>query len=90
MMRCGENNHHVNDGYEEEMAPSSDVIDTDKDESKNSIVHKPFHKTSSENLSMDIRKVVCNIFHKTLLQNNSSDVPTNINTEFKFDEHIEP
>ena len=32
MMRCGENNHHVQDGYEEEMAPSSNVNDTDKDE----------------------------------------------------------
>ena len=50
MMRCGENNHHVHNGYEEEMAPSSDVNDTDENESKNSIVHKPFHKTSSENL----------------------------------------
>ena len=34
MMRCGENNHHVHDGYEKEMAPSSDVNDTDEDESK--------------------------------------------------------
>ena len=32
MMRCGENNHHVHDGYEEDMAPSSDVNDTDEDE----------------------------------------------------------
>ena len=31
MMICGENNHHVHDGYEEEMAPSLDVNDTDKD-----------------------------------------------------------
>ena len=41
MMRSGEKNHHVHDGYEKEMAPSSDVKDTDKDkdedESKNSI-----------------------------------------------------
>ena len=27
MMRCGENNHHVHNGYEEEMAPPSDVGD---------------------------------------------------------------
>ena len=40
-MRYGENNHHVHDGYEEEMAPSSDIIDTDEEESKNSIVHEP-------------------------------------------------
>ena len=34
MMICGEENHSghdVHDGYEEEMAPSSDVNDTDKD-----------------------------------------------------------
>ena len=47
MMRCGENNHNVHDGYEEEMAPSldgyekdmapsSDVNDTDEDKSKKS------------------------------------------------------
>ena len=32
MMRCGEKNYHVHNGYEEEMAPSSDVNDTDEDE----------------------------------------------------------
>ena len=49
IMRCGEDNHSVHDvhdSYEEEMAQSSDVNDTDKDESNNSIVHKPFHKPS--------------------------------------------
>ena len=35
MMRCGENNHHVHDGYEEVMAPSLDINDTNEDESKN-------------------------------------------------------
>ena len=44
MMRCGDNNHHVHEGYEEEMAPTSNVNDTDEDESKNYIVHEPFHK----------------------------------------------
>ena len=39
MMICGENNHDVHDGYEEEMDPSLDVTDTDEDESNNSIVH---------------------------------------------------
>ena len=34
MMRCGENNHHVHDGYEEGMAMSSNVNDMDEDESK--------------------------------------------------------
>ena len=41
MMRSGENNHHVHDGYGKEMALSSDVKDTDEDkdegESNNSI-----------------------------------------------------
>ena len=36
MMRCGDNNHHVHDGYEKEMDPSSDVNDTDEDEPNNS------------------------------------------------------
>ena len=31
MMRSGENNHHVHDGYGKEMAPSLDVNDTYKD-----------------------------------------------------------
>ena len=79
MMRCGENNHHVHNGYEEEMAPSSDVNDKDEDKSKNSIVHEPFHKPSSENICMDVSEPECN-----------SDVPTNVITELKYDEHIEP
>ena len=41
MLRCGEDNQHmhdVHDGYEEEMALSSDVNNMDKDESNKSIV----------------------------------------------------
>ena len=37
VLRCGEDNHHVqdvHDGYEEEMAPSSNVNDTDEEESE--------------------------------------------------------
>ena len=58
-MICGEENHSghdVHDGYEEEMAPSSDVNDTDEDKSNNSIAQKPFHKPSSENIYMDVSK----------------------------------
>ena len=83
MMRCGENNHHVHDGYEEDMAPSSNVNDTDEDKSNNSIVNKPFHKPSSENIYIDVSKSECNIVKKNLSQNDSSDVPTNVITEFK-------
>ena len=92
-MRCGENNHivqNVQDGYEEETVPSSDVIDTDADESNNSIVHKTFHKPSPENIYMDVSESECNIVNENLSQNNSSDVPTNVITELKYDEHIEP
>ena len=75
--------HDVHNGYEEEMAPSSDVNDTDEDESNNSIVHEPFYKPSSDNLSMDISESECNIVNKTLSQKDSSDIPTNVITELK-------
>ena len=39
---------------------------------------------------MDVSKSECYIVHETLSQNNSSDVPTNVITELKDDEHIEP
>ena len=83
IMRYGEYNynvHDVHDGYEEDMALSSDVNDTDKDESNKSIVHEPFHKPSSGNIYMDVSESECNIVNKTLSQNNSLDVPTNVIT----------
>ena len=70
MMRCGENNHNVHDlhdGYEEEMSSSSDVNDMEEEEWKNSIVHEPFHKPSSENIYMDVNKSECNILNETLI-----------------------
>ena len=53
-------------------------------------MHKPFDEPSSENLSMDVSESECNTVNKTLSHNNSSDVPTNVITEFKYDKHIEP
>ena len=38
---------------------------------------------------MDVSESECNIVHKTLLQKNSSDLPTNVITELKDDEHKE-
>ena len=70
----------MHNGYEEEMSPSFYVNDTDEDKSKKSIVHEPFHKPSSENICMDVSESV----------RVSSEVPTNVITEFKYDEHIEP
>ena len=72
------------------MAPSSDVNDTDEDESKNSIVHEPFHKPSWENISMDVSESECNIVNETLSQSDSSDVLTNVITELNYNDHIEP
>ena len=37
-----------------------------------------------------MRKSECKISHKTLLQNNSADVPDNVITELKDDDHKEP
>ena len=90
MMRSDEQNCHVHGSYAEETAPSSDVNDTDEDESNNSIVLEPFHKPSSDNLSMDVSESECNIVHETLLQENSTDVPENVITELKDGEHKEP
>ena len=71
MMRYGENNHHMHNGYEEEMSPSSDVNDTYEDESNNSIVHEPFHKPSSENLSMDVSESDCDKVSLMMLHSDS-------------------
>ena len=86
MMRYDEHNRHMRGSYAEETAPSSNVNDTDEDESKEIIVHK----TLSDNLSMDVSESECNIVHETLSESNLSDVPTNVITELKDDEHIEP
>ena len=80
----------MHNGYEEEMAPSSDVNDTDEEESNNSIMHEHFHKPSLENLSMDVSESERSIVNETVSHNDSSDAPTNVSTELKYDEHIEP
>ena len=63
MFRCGEDNQHLHGGYAEDIAMSSNVNDTDEDESRESIVHEPV----SENLSMDVSKSECNIVNESLL-----------------------
>ena len=86
MMRSDEHNRHLHFSYAEDTAPPSNVNDTDEEESKEIIVHEPL----SENISIDVSESECNIVHKTVSQKNSSDVPTNVITELKYDEHIEP
>ena len=49
-MRSDEHNRHVHGNYAEETAPSSNVNATDKDESKEIIVHEAV----LENKSMDV------------------------------------
>ena len=75
MMRYGENNHDVHDGYGKYMAPSLDVNDTDEDtyedKSNNYIVHDNFDEPSSENLIMDEGKSECNIVDENLSQSDS-------------------
>ena len=48
------------------------------------------HENLSGNKSKDVSESECNIVHETLLQNNSKDVPYNVITELKDDEHKEP
>ena len=76
MIRFGENNHHVHDGYGKEMAPSSDVKDKyeDKNEDKsNNSIAQSFDEPSAENLESES---VCNIDNAT--------------TELNYYEHIKP
>ena len=60
--------HDLHKGYEEDMAPSSDVNDTEKDESNKSIVHEPFEETLTDNLSMDVSESECTITNENLSQ----------------------
>ena len=48
------------------------------------------HKNLSDNQSNDVSESECNIVHETLSQNNSADVPENVITELKYNEHKEP
>ena len=76
MMRSGENNHHVHNGYLKETASSSNVKDMDKDkdedESNNSIARSS-DEPSAENLESESD---CNIVNAT--------------TELNCNEHIKP
>ena len=48
------------------------------------------HETLSENKSKDVSKSERNIVHKNSSQNNSKDIPDDVITELKDDEHKEP
>ena len=86
MMRSDNLNWHDHGGYTEMNAPSSNFNVTDKDESKEIIVHK----TLLENSSMDLREPEGNIVNETLSQNNSADISDNTITELKDEDHKEP
>ena len=48
------------------------------------------HELLLDNISKDVSEPECNIVHENLLQKNSSDVPTNVIKELKYNENIEP
>ena len=48
------------------------------------------HKTLSDNQYKDVSESECNIVRKTLSQNNSADIPYNVITVLKNNEHKEP
>ena len=73
MMRSDQLNQYNHGSYAENIAPSSNVNVTKEDESKEIIVHENL----LENKCKYVSKSEHNIVNKTLLQNNSADVPTN-------------
>ena len=83
MMRSNKLNRHNHGGYTKVTALSSKVNVTDKDESKEIIVHENLSETNSTDVSKSER----NIVNKTLLQNNYVDVPENTITELEDKEH---
>ena len=81
MMRSGEKNHHVHEGYEKEMFPSSDVknTDEDKDEDKsNNPIARSFDKPSAENLMSESD---CNIVNATTELNYEDDIKPSTNVK---------
>ena len=80
-MRFSDNNQHVHDGYEKEMAPSSDVKNTDEDkdedESNNSIA-RYFDEPSAENLESESD---CNIVNATTELNYEDDIKPSENVK---------
>ena len=86
MMRSDKLNWHDHGSYTEMTAPSSIINVTDKDESKEIIVHE----TSLENNSKDVSKSERNIINENLSHSNSADVPENNITDLKDEEHREP
>ena len=48
------------------------------------------HENLPENKSKDVSKSECNIVYENLSQNNSGDVPENVITELKDDDHNTP
>ena len=76
MMRSGENNQHVHDGYGKDMDLSSDVRNTDKDkyeDESNNPIARSFDEPSAENLMSESD---CNIVNAT--------------TELNYEDYIKP
>ena len=85
-MVSGKLNRHDHSSYTEMISPSSNINVTDKDESKEIIVHKTLSENNSKGVSKSERKIV----NETLSQKNSADVPDNAITDLKNEEHKKP
>ena len=83
MMRSDQLNRNDHGSYGENTAPWLNINVTDKDKSKEIIVHE----TLSENRSTDVSESERIIVNETLSQNNSADVPENTITELKDEEN---
>ena len=81
MMRSGENNHLLHDGYEKQMAPSSDVKNTDEDKDQdesNNPIAQSFDEPSAGNLESESD---CNIVNATTELNYEDDTKPSANVK---------
>ena len=85
-MRSDNLNWHDHGGYTEMTDPYSNNNVTEKDESKEIVVHE----TLLENSSRDVSESERNIVNKTLSQNNSADISENNIMELKYEDDKEP
>ena len=83
MMIYDKHNRHVHGSYTRNIAWSPNDKVTNEDETEENIVQE----TLSVSISKDVSESECKIVHETLLQKNSVNVPDNVITELKDDEH---
>ena len=90
MMRCGEKNHHVHDGYEKRWLRHRTLMIRTRTNQTIPSCTIFFEEPSAENIIIEESESECKIANETSSQSNSSDVPTNAITELNYADHIEP